>query len=66
MKLKDLIKYSQQYAGNYPDMLDKEVIIASPYKRAVKGKYYKSHRIIGLGFNALIAKDQFVIDIANS
>ena len=64
MKLRDLINYTQQYAGEYPNMLDNEVIIATPYKRATKGSYYKSHHITGLGFNALVAKDQLVIDIA--
>ena len=66
MKLKELIKFANEYADKYPNMLENDVILTVSRRRKVKGDYYRRYTITDIGFNSLVSKDSLNIGITES
>ena len=53
----DLIKFTEKYLKEFPNMADQDIIVTMPRKRCEKGNYYRRFKITSIGMNSLVGKD---------
>lgn len=59
----DLLKFTQRYLEEFPEMANKDVIVTTPRKRRFKGDFYHRFGITSIGMSALIGKDNLNLGI---
>ncbi len=54
----DLIRFTEKYLKEFPNMADQDVIVTTQAKRRLKGgDFYRRYKITSIGMNSLVSKD---------